>query len=148
MTVLRSTAILALALVLAGLPAGDAASDPTGIWATESGKSHVKIAPCEQDAGKLCGTIVWLADPTDDDGAPVRDKKNDDEALRDRPILGIHLLRDMEHQGGNEWDDGKIYNPEDGYTYSSEMELVDRDTLEVSGCILFICQAQTWKRVE
>ena len=46
------------------------------------------------------------------------------------------------------WDDGEIYNPEDGKTYDSEMEVIDADTVKVSGCVWFICKTQTWKRVE
>ena len=62
-------------------------------------------------------------------------------------IIGISLLKGLEKTGANEWDDGTIYNPEDGQTYSSEMMLIDTKTLEVKGCVLFFCETQTWKRV-
>ena len=137
------TVALALAAFLA---AGTAQADPRGVWLTEGGKSHVRIHDC--DDSKLCGDIVWLDKPLTDDGKPQLDVENDDPDLRSRPILGLRMVWDMEDQGDGEWDGGRIYNPDDGYTYGSEMEEIDADTLEVSGCILFICQGQIWKRIK
>ncbi len=133
-----------LALV-AFLAAAAAHADPRGVWRTEGGKSHVEIYGCDGD--KLCGRIVWLKSPLDKNGRPKRDAGNDDEALRGRPILGMRMVWNMEDQGGGEWDDGRIYNPNNGKIYSAEMEEIDADTLEVSGCVLFMCKGQTWKRV-
>ena len=135
-----------IATLIAASSQGSALADPLGTWLTESGKSHVTIAPCGED--KLCGEIVWLREPYDEDGAPKLDKRNDDESLRDRPIIGIRVLWDLEDEGDGEWGDGEIYNPEDGESYDAEIEVVDRDTLKVSGCFFFICKTQTWKRAE
>jgi len=123
-----------------------AANDVLGTWETVEGKSHVQITNCGSQ--KYCGEIVWLKKPNDEQGKPLTDINNTDEALRTRPILNMQLLRDLEKVGTNEWDDGYIYNPEDGQTYSSEMSLVDADTLQVKGCVLFFCEAQIWKRVK
>ena len=136
------TAGLAAAVLLA---AGAAHADPRGVWLTEGGKSHVEVYDC--GGGRLCGRIVWLRSPLGKDGKPRRDARNDDKALRGRPILGLRMVWGMEDQGGGEWDDGRIYNPNDGNTYSAEMEEVGADVLKVSGCVLFICKEQTWKRV-
>ena len=138
---------LAAALLVAGF-AGGALADPIGVWLSGSGKSHVRIAPCDDDDDKLCGEIVWLRKPLGKDGKPRRDIRNDDESLRSRPLMGVRVLMDMEDEGRGEWGDGEIYNPEDGDTYDSEMEEVDANTLKVSGCVWFICKTQTWKRVE
>ncbi len=121
------------------------AADATGVWATKEGKSHVKIGPC---GDRLCGEIIWLKEPTGEDGKPKTDRNNIDESLRSRPIVGLQMLAGFEPDGENEWDDGTIYNPEDGKTYSSKMELVDANTLEVKGCVLMFCQTQSWTRVE
>ena len=136
------------AVLISGGFAGDALADPLGLWLTASGKSHVQISPCSHDKNKLCGEIVWLRRPLGADGKPRRDIHNDDESLRSRPVVGIQVLMDMEDEGDGEWDNGDIYNPEDGDTYDAEMEVVDRNTLEVSGCVFIICKTQTWKRVE
>ena len=139
--------VVAAALIVTGF-AGSALADPRGVWLTKSGKSHVKIARCEKNRRELCGHIVWLRRPLGDDGKPRKDVHNDDKSLRKRPLIGIQVIFDMENEGGGEWDDGEIYNAEDGDTYSAEMEVIDKDTLEVSGCVFIICKSQTWKRVK
>ena len=122
------------------------AGDPKGTWLTESKKAHVEIFDCN---GKLCGKVVWLKEPLDDKGQPKLDKENEDEKLRKRPIMGHHMISNMEPDGDNEWDGGTIYNAEDGKTYSSEMTLLaDNKTLNVAGCVLFFCKSQVWTRVK
>ena len=148
-TVVRTLACAALvAAVPAWWGAGEAIADPRGVWLTDSGKSHVRLDACEDDRRRLCGEIVWLRKPTYEDGSPRLDRHNDDKALRSRPLIGLRVLWDLEDQGGGEWDDGEIYNPEDGEIYDSELEEIDGSTLEVRGCVWFICKTQTWTRVE
>ena len=134
-----------LAAVLA-LVSASALADPRGVWLTPGGKSHVEIAPC---GDKLCGRIVWLAEPNNPQGQPKRDAENTDESLRSRQILGLPLLTGFPQEPEDGvWDDGDIYNPEDGKTYSSELEMADPKTLKVKGCVWVFCQSQIWKRVE
>ena len=52
------------------------------------------------------------------------DDRNDDEALRERPVLGLELLSGYRFEDGR-WQ-GKIYDPKTGNTYTSRM-WVDRD---------------------
>ena len=51
---------LAIALLMAPGSAKAHASGPTGVWLTQKGDAHVRVAPC---GGALCGTIVWLREP-------------------------------------------------------------------------------------
>lgn len=138
---------LIAAAVVAGF-AADARADALGVWLTGTKKAQVKIYPCSGDRETLCGEIVWLQRPLGEDGKPKRDIHNEDEALRDRPLMGIQVVWDLAYQGDGEWDDGEIYNAEDGETYDAEMEEIDANTLEVSGCVWFICKTQTWERIE
>jgi uncharacterized protein (DUF2147 family) len=50
--------------------------------------------------------------------------------------------------GANKWS-GKVYNAEDGETYTGNIILQTPNTLKLEGCILggMICQGQTWTRV-
>ena len=138
--------VLVAALIVTGF-AGGALANPKGVWLVASGKSHVKIEPCKRNKRELCGHIVWLRSPRGKDGKPRRDVHNDDKSLRKRPLMGLQVIMDMEDDGDDEWDDGEIYNAEDGDTYSAEMEVIDRNTLKVSGCVFIICKSQIWKRV-
>ena len=137
---------LAAALIVGGFAGGALAADPYGIWLNEPKDAHVKLYSCNKD--ELCGEIVWLKRPNNKDGKPRRDVKNEDESLRKRPLLGIRMLWGMEDQGGGEWEDGEIYNARDGGTYDGEVEVIDANTIEVSGCVWFVCKTETWTRVE
>lgn len=131
--------------VLAALSLGTAAlaADPVqGDWLTPSGSAKVKIAPC---ADKVCGTIVWLKAPLDANGRPKTDANNPDPNLRQRPVVGMQLIRDFRGAQGK-WVDGKIYDPQSGKTYASKLTPNPDGTLKVEGCISVICQAQVWKR--
>ena len=118
-----------------------------GTWATEGGKSHVEIVACGE---KLCGSITWLKEPMDDEGKPKHDDNNPDMELQSRPILGLPLLANfIAGTEANVWEDGTIYNPEDGETYSCTMTLLDNATLKVRGYVglpLF-GKTQVWTRV-
>lgn len=135
---------VATAFAVALASAVPARADPQGLWETEGGKSRVLIEPCNSG---LCGRIVWLQNSVNSDGTDVLDTKNADEALRSRPVIGIELLSGFSETGSNRWTGGRIYNPEDGKTYSSRLALRDDGTLRVGGCVLFICKSQTWVRV-
>ncbi|MCY4540927.1 MAG: DUF2147 domain-containing protein [Rhodobacteraceae bacterium] len=139
-------AFAGVALALLVLAANLAAADPRGLWQTPEGKSHVNIFACAKDT--VCGEIVALQDPLNSDGSDKLDVNNEDETLRTRQIIGIRLVTDMKRKGNGVWTGGKIYNPEDGKTYSSNMREIDANTLKVKGCVLFLCKSQEWTRIE
>lgn len=143
----RIAALAALAVV--ALPAhavDDPMNDPVvGTWITPKEDSKIEIAPC---GDSLCGTIVWIDKPYDKDGLPRRDVNNQDEALKERPILGMQIVGGFEQVEPGKWKNGRIYNPRNGKTYKSNIELQGPDTLKVQGCVLFICDGQEWTRVQ
>ena len=119
-----------------------------GTWATDGDKSHVEIAPCEL---KFCGIIVWLKEPLDDDGKLKHDANNPNKILRNRSIIGLPLLANfVASTKGKVWEDGTIYNPEDGKTYSCTLTLLDTETLNVRGYVglPMFGKTQIWKRVD
>ncbi len=104
-------------VVLSGLALADEGA--SGVWRLDSGKVTVRIAPC---GASLCGAIVGLAKPLNKKGRPKVDKKNPNESLRNRPLMGLTILANMKPAGENKWQ-GTIYNADDGRTYSSYMKL-------------------------
>ncbi len=115
-------------------------------WATQGYSARVRIAPCLADSNLFCGTITWLWDPTDDSGAPMIDRNNPSRELQQRPLIGLNLLHNFRAVDATHWADGSIYDPESGRTYKSSLRLKSPDLLEVSGCVLFFCQTQIWRR--
>ena len=113
----------------------------------------VARAPSRKESGacgdeELCGDIVWLKEPFDDDDSEKRDILNEDESLRGRLVIGLQMLTGLSDGGDGEWEDGEIYNVKDGKTYDVEIELVDANTLNVSVCVFVFCQTEAWTRVE
>jgi len=115
-----------------------------GVWAEESGEAHIEIAPCQD---KLCGRIVWLKKPTDDNGRPQMDLNNPNPALRTRPMLGLLMMAELQPNDDNTYLEGQVYNSDDGKIYDIYLT-PEGDTMEVEGCLMkFLCDSQTWTRV-
>lgn len=112
------------------------ADDIVGVWMNEDKDAHVQIS---RDGDIFNGKIVWLKTPIDEEtGKPKLDDENSDESLRTRPVMGLLLLHDFVFDGDDEWEDGKIYDPKEGKTYSCYMEFDDEDdlsTLKIRGFI-------------
>lgn len=120
------------------------AADPVeGDWLTQTGSGKVRIAPCPPRPERLCGTLFWLRNPAD---AKATDVNNPDPALKKRPILGLPMIRDFKQAAPGRWTGGRIYDPNSGKTYDSKISVNPNGTLKVEGCIVVVCQAQTWKR--
>jgi uncharacterized protein (DUF2147 family) len=126
-------------LSLSGLALADEGA--SGVWKLDSGKVTVRIAPC---GPSLCGAIVGLAKPLNKEGKPKVDKKNPNEALRNRPLMGLTILANMRPTGENNWK-GTIYNADDGRTYSSYMKL-SGSAMKVKGCVGPICKTMKFIR--
>lgn len=124
-----------------------AAADAYGTWTTGDGKARVRIASC---GGALCGTIVSLREPIDPEtGRPKTDKHNADAGKRKRPMIGVPIVLGMKPNGAGKWA-GRVYNAEDGKTYTGYLTLTGANSLDLQGCVLggLICKSQTWTRAK
>jgi uncharacterized protein (DUF2147 family) len=117
-----------------------------GVWYNGSKESKIEIFKC---GNQYCGKIIWLREPNTD-GKPKTDKNNPDEKLRNRPVAGMQLMKNFTYSGENIWEEGEIYNPKSGKTYSCKMTLIDKNTLDLRGFIgiSLIGKTDTWTRVE
>lgn len=144
---LRLLAGLLLFCATASL-AGDAFNPDSiiGVWMTGEGKAKVQIY---RNGGKYFGKIVWLKNPNYSNGQPKMDHNNPNHADRAKPLIGRVILRDFTYDPDDkEYDDGYIYDPENGSEYSSYMAFTDANTLHVRGYIgiSLIGRTQEWKR--
>jgi len=115
-----------------------------GTWLTASGKAKVTIY---KDGTKYNGKISWLKEPTYPDGKVKVDKNNPDKALQSAPLLGLNMLKGFVFDDG-QWEDGTIYDPENGKTYSCTIKYRD-GKLDLRGYIgiSLIGRTQTWFRI-
>ena len=145
---LRAIAV-SLALTLAMIPATPpwARAQNTGIlgvWWTENNKGRVEIVDCVAPKQGVCGRIIWISQPNDSQGRPQTDKANKNPNLRKRAIIGLPLFEGWRSAGVNRWK-GEVYDPEEGETYDVDITLAG-DKLTLRGCVLFICDSDTWTR--
>ena len=141
--------ICALFLLLVGTsftPFSDNPDAIVGVWKTGEGNAMVRIY---KNGEKYQGKIVWLKEPNDPEtGKPKQDKNHPEEATRTRPVLGMINIWSFSYKETNLWDDGKIYDPKNGSTYSCTIKMINPNTLEVRGYIgiAIIGRTDTWTR--
>ena len=122
--------LMMLMLLPTALPAQHADA-VTGIWLNEEKDAKIQIF---RSGNTYAGKLVWIANAYEADGkTPRKDSKNPDAALRNRGLLNLVILNGFEFDDG-EWEDGKIYDPKSGKTYSSKMKLKG-NTLEIRGYV-------------
>jgi uncharacterized protein (DUF2147 family) len=116
-----------------------------GQWVNPNGQDHILIY---KKGNKYFGKLDWIKFPNDEQGKPKTDKNNPDKALQSRPDLGLELLKDFTFDG-DVWDDGTIYDPKNGKTYSCKMTL-DGNNLRIRGYVLFSLFGRTevWTRLK
>ena len=115
-----------------------------GVWWTENNKGRVEIVDCAAPKQGVCGRIIWISQPNDSQGRPQTDKANKNPNLRKRAIIGLPLFEGWRPVGVNRWK-GEVYDPEEGETYDVDITLAG-DKLTLRGCVLFICDSDTWTR--
>ncbi|MCD6066436.1 MAG: hypothetical protein K0S33_1262 [Bacteroidetes bacterium] len=116
-----------------------------GTWLTDGGKAKVQIY---KSGERYNGKIVWLKTPNYEDGTPKIDKNNPDKNRQKDPILGLNLLKGFVFDE-DQWEDGTIYDPENGKTYLCKITYNKGGWLQVRGFIgvSLIGRTQTWYKV-
>jgi uncharacterized protein (DUF2147 family)/peptidoglycan/LPS O-acetylase OafA/YrhL len=142
----RSAAAILLAAIGFASLARSAAATPVGLWYAEGGAAQVAIEPC---GSELCGRVVWLRSPYDDDGCDLRDRHNPDPTLRARKVEGLEILRGLTPRPDGTWVNGRIYDPASGNTYTCQLALDGDDRARLRGYvgIPLIGRTTTWTRV-
>jgi uncharacterized protein (DUF2147 family) len=129
-------AVLAATYSLAGYAA---AAEPTGEWRTANGAANIRIDDCD---GILWGIVSWEKEPGG------LDSNNPNPAARNRPTLGLHILRGMKPTKPGLWQ-GEVYNAENGKIYDARISLTSPDVLRIEGCVLgILCGGENWTRVK
>lgn len=142
---------LVLVLCLAGAAIGAGPDDVMGKWLNQDKNAVINVYKC---GAQYCGNIVWLKEPNypaDDKkgmaGMQKVDRENPDSSQHKKPILGMVILWGFGYAGDNKWEDGNIYDPNNGKTYSCKMTLAG-DKLNIRGFIgiSLIGRTNVWTR--
>ena len=116
-----------------------------GVWKniddkTGKAKSHIQIF---EKNGKVYAKIIKLLNDR-------QDKKCDKckGEKKDKPIVGMEFVYDMENKGENNYKGGKIMDPANGKEYTCKMKLLEDGRLRVRGYIMFFFRTQYWYRIK
>jgi uncharacterized protein (DUF2147 family) len=136
--------LVSFVMVAVRLAAADSSS-VTGLWKNEDASFELY-----EENGKLNARIVSLREPLTPDGKQKTDIHNPDASKHSRPIIGLVFMTGFTPAGSGKWDNGKIYDPKSGNTYSCNMELEGTSTLKVRGYIgiSLIGRTETWTRAD
>jgi uncharacterized protein (DUF2147 family) len=133
-------AIVALFLVMAAFQA-QAQNSIEGIWLTEEGSSKIEIY---QKGERYFGKVVWMEQPMDRKGNPITDRNNPDSNLRNRQLMGIDMLQNLQYQSGKWY--GKLYAPKRGITTDVVIVAKEVDKLQVNISYQGFTRQQIWTR--
>lgn len=127
-----------------------------GLWITEKGDSgnQIIVEVYKTMDNKYNGKIKALTMPVYIDGEFVgqekMDLKNKDKSLQNRKLIGIDFVFNFNYnEKENKYENGNIYNPENGKIYYSNMRINATGKLEVKGSIDksgLIGKKQIWTR--
>ena len=140
-----------LVLVIAGIffVGQVQAQSPLGTWKTidDVEKRAKSLLEIYEVNGKLHGKVIKTFPGPDDDPNPICDQCSG--AKKNKPIIGMEIMWDLE-KDGDEWEGGKIMDPENGKVYDCYIELVNPTKLKVRGFIGFslLGRTQYWYREE
>jgi uncharacterized protein (DUF2147 family) len=146
----RIATALILCSVMLTVPASRALAQKDkieGLWYNAEQTAKVQIYKAVD--GKFWGKIVWLKEPNKD-GRPKTDENNPKEKLRNTPLLNLPILRAFTKKNEKTYDDGEIYDPKNGKTYSCTITYRNDKELGIRGYIgiSMIGRTTTWKRAE
>ncbi len=125
--------ILLLLFSLLGSAHASIAQEITGVWFNEEKDAKIEIYKAKN--AKYYGKIVWLKRPTDDNGQPRKDVHNPNKSLRESALKGLLILKDFKKDGDKTYDDGTIYDPKNGKTYSCVITVNSATQISVRGYV-------------
>jgi uncharacterized protein (DUF2147 family) len=136
-----------LVLPLLALSMSAMAADAAGRWKTiddKTGKVKSIVEISKAANGSYSGKVVEVL-YSERGPNPVCDKCSGSN--KNKPVKGMTILWNLKADSATEWSGGTILDPANGKTYKSKAELqAGGNKLDVSGCVAFICRAQTWVR--
>ncbi|MEL6560110.1 MAG: DUF2147 domain-containing protein [Bacteroidota bacterium] len=122
----------------------NAQNEIEGYWLTADGNSIIEIYKNDQNV--YFGKVVWLKKPTNKKGEPQTDKMNRDKSLRNRPMMGLDIIENMQY-ASNQWT-GTIYAAKKGRKMDASLSLKSSDQLQVNVTYMGFSRSQSWSKTE
>ncbi|MGF7218706.1 uncharacterized protein (DUF2147 family) [Spirosoma lacussanchae] len=112
----------------------------TGEWLSPRKDSRITIY---RQGDLYQGRILWGT------GTATTDQSNPDPSLRSRNLIGLVILNGFVYDGRSTWENGTIYDPREGKTYSCKMTLTTPNSLSIRGYVgvSLFGRTEVWSRV-
>lgn len=101
------------------------ADDLIGTYMTDKSEGMVEITKRDN---KYVGKLIWTKTPG------KLDENNPDKAQRTEKLAGKEILKSFTFDDGT-WENGTIYDPKNGKTYSCKITRDEKGNLNVRGFI-------------
>jgi uncharacterized protein (DUF2147 family) len=137
-SILNVAAMVLAIAVGAPAAANAAAEDAAGTWKDTETGGICSIYTCD---GGICVKVVTPSKGRE------KDDNNPDPALKGRSMAGVVIMTGATKDGSDRWK-GKLYNSEDGSTYTGYVIVTNKDEVKLEGCVLggIICKSRIWRR--
>jgi uncharacterized protein (DUF2147 family) len=138
---LQLAALLSISLPRLCFGADDAS--PLGFWKNDDATFEIFA-----DRGKLSGKVIAMREPRTPEGKDKTDIRNPDPSKRERPIIGLVFMSGFTQKSDTHWENGTIYDPKTGHTYSCFMDLDGTEKIKMRGFlgISLIGRTEVWTR--
>jgi len=116
-------------------------ADIIGNYMTPSKEGAIQIY---ENNGKYYGKIILNKDPL------KLDVNNPDKEKQKRKVLGLNILNDFTFDGDDTWQNGSIYDPKNGKTYSCKITRLENGDLNIRGFVGFslLGRTETFTRIK
>lgn len=118
-----------------------------GKWRTVDDKTGITkaIVNVYEKNGRLQAKILQVLEKGKEDALCIKCKGE----LKDKPVKGMHIIRNFKPNDDGEYKGSNLLDPENGTTYRGKVWLdpYDKNKLRVRGYLSFLYRTQTWHRV-
>ena len=120
-------------------------ASPIGFW-----KGQDATFEMFESGGKLSARIVALSEPKTAEGKEKTDIYNPDPKKRNHPIIGLVFISGFTKKSDTRSENGTVYDPKSGKTYSCFMELEGPDKIKVRGFLVIPLMGRNyfWTRAD
>jgi uncharacterized protein (DUF2147 family) len=136
--------VAVLFLTQAKPAAGSDVPSAVGLWQDADATFEIY-----DEHGTLSGRIISVNEKSGPQGMTKTDIHNPDPSNRARPIIGLVMMSGFVKKSDTHWENGTIYDPRNGSTYSCTLDLDGPDRIKVHGFIgiSLLGRTEIWTRV-
>jgi uncharacterized protein (DUF2147 family) len=145
---MKKILIVSVLLLYAVSGIAQKAESIVGVWWNDKKTSKIEV---KEENGKFIGTVIYINPEKYVNGEPEKDYNNSDPKLKSRSRLGLQILSGLKFNlSDKKWEDGRIYDPDNGKTYDCYAWLdSDPNILYIKGYVVgikWLGRSTTWTR--